>query len=381
MAVPSSSDYLEFTPPTLHAEKTAHEVKLIFSGDWILTQGGLPDTDDFQEYLKASKTVIFDLSRLQKWDTALVAFLFRLARLSLQSNYRWKSVPSGVETLLELALRQPAEPTNEQIEKTDFLERAGITALAIRAASERIAVFIGEMTLSASRFIRHQAYFRPIDFLEALVDAGPRALPIVTLISFLVGLILAYVGSMQLQQFGAQIFVANLVGVAMTREMGAMMTGIIMAGRTGASYAARLGTMQVNEEIDALRTNGMEPLDFLALPRIMALLLMVPFLCIYADAVGILGGAAIGVGVLDLSPIEYWNQTVKATKLADCWAGLIKSIVFALVVGLAGCYHGLRCGRSSEAVGRVTTTAVVSAIVFIILTDALLTVVYDVLGF
>ncbi|MBM3617151.1 MAG: ABC transporter permease [Alphaproteobacteria bacterium] len=357
-------------------------LRLAFSGDWKMTASGAEALVDLRTRAASAQKLSIDLTNVGAWDTSLVALLFSLTR-HLKGGAEaceWQGVPQGVEGLLRLASAQKREKATEAPD-VPLVEKMGEWTLELYAAGGRVATFVGDMTLAAGRMLRGKAYFRRVDFVEALADAGPRALPIVTLISFLVGLILAFVGSMQLQQFGAQIFVANLVGVAMTREMGAMMTGIIMAGRTGASYAARLGTMQVNEEIDALRTNGMEPLDFLALPRVLALLLMVPVLCVYADAVGILGGAAIGVGMLDLSPTEYWNQTVKATRLVDCWAGLIKSVVFALVVGLAGCYHGFRCGRSSEAVGRVTTTAVVSAIVFIILTDALLTVVYDVLGF
>lgn len=347
-----------------------------------MATGGAENLEDLRAQAAQASKLSIDLSKVGAWDTSLVALLFSLVRQVKggAEACEWQGMPQGVEGLLRLATATKREKAAETPEFS-LVERLGGFALELYEATGRVAAFVGDMTISAGRMLRGKAYFRRVDFIEALADAGPRALPIVTLISFLVGLILAFVGSMQLQQFGAQIFVANLVGVAMTREMGAMMTGIIMAGRTGASYAARLGTMQVNEEIDALRTNGMEPVDFLALPRVLALLLMVPVLCVYADAVGILGGAAIGVGMLDLSPTEYWNQTVKATRLVDCWAGLIKSFVFALVVGLAGCYHGFRCGRSSEAVGRVTTTAVVSAIVFIILTDALLTVVYDVLGF
>lgn len=371
------------TPPSLRLEAGEGAMRLRFAGDWKMQQGGAPDAEALRGKIAQQSRLIFDLSGVGAWDTSLVALLYALAKETQQrkAECEWEGVPEGVEGLLRLAFGQGKGRKEEDEAPLPWLEKLGVLAADGLAATGRVATFVGEMTLSFGRLMKRKAYFRRVDFVEALADAGPRALPIVTLISFLLGLILAFVGSMQLQQFGAQIFVANLVGVAMTREMGAMMTGIIMAGRTGASYAARIGTMQVNEEIDALRTNGMDPVDFLALPRILALLLMVPVLCVYADAVGILGGMTIGVGMLDLSAVEYWNQTVKATRLVDCWAGLLKSVAFSLVVGFAGCYHGLRCGRSSEAVGRVTTTAVVSAIVFIVITDALLTVVYNALDF
>lgn len=379
----STAENIVSSLPKLTVEGQGRTWRVRFAGDWKMRQGGAPDVASLRQKISEAQQITFDLSGVGAWDTSLVALLYGVVKEAQKRKIecQWEAVPDGVQGLLRLAFGQGKETTAAEEKDVPWLDKLGYLALEMVSATERVATFIGEMTLSAGRLIRRKAYFRKVDFIEALADAGPRALPIVTLISFLVGLILAFVGSMQLQQFGAQIFVANLVGVAMTREMGAMMTGIIMAGRTGASYAARIGTMQVNEEVDALRTNGMEPVDFLALPRILALLLMVPVLCVYADAVGIAGGMAIGVGMLDLSPVEYWNQTVKATRMVDCWAGLMKSIVFSLVVGFAGCYHGLRCGRSSEAVGRVTTTAVVSAIVFIVITDALLTVVYNALDF
>jgi phospholipid/cholesterol/gamma-HCH transport system permease protein len=356
------------------------------SGDWRMQQGGLPDTTKLREAMAKGESkgvLLFDLGQVGEWDTCLVATLYRLVDSARQQDMEcmWQGAPDGVANLLKMATRRKPNEQEETTQQFDLIEWAGSLVLKGRAASERVLNFIGEVVLSFGRLLKHKAYFRRVDFQEALADVGPRALPIVTLISFLVGLILAFVGAMQLRQFGAQVFVANLVGIAMAREMGAMMTGIIMAGRTGASYAARLGTMQVNEEVDALRTNGIEPMDFLTLPRILALVIMVPLLSVYAMAIGILGGMTIGVVMLDLTAIEYWNQTMEAVPLNHFWAGLIKSVVFAFVIGIAGCYHGLRCGRSSESVGKVTTVAVVSAIVFIIITDSLLTVVYDVIDF
>jgi phospholipid/cholesterol/gamma-HCH transport system permease protein len=200
------------------------------------------------------------------------------------------------------------------------------------------------------------------------------------LISVLVGLILAFVGAVQLQQFGAQIFVADLVAIAMTREMGAMMAAIIMAGRTGAAFAAQLGTMQVNEEIDALKTLGISPIEFLVLPRMTALILMLPLLTIYADVLGIIGGAIVGILMLDLSPILYWNQTVQAVTLNDVLLGVGKSAVFGVLIALSGCLRGIQSGRSASAVGVAATSAVVTAIVLIVVFDGIFAVIANVLG-
>ena len=194
-------------------------------------------------------------------------------------------------------------------------------------------------------------------------------------------MILAFLGSVQLKLFGVEIFIADAVAIGMAREMGALMTGILMAGRTGAAFAARLGTMQVNEEIDALRTLGFSPMEFLVLPRVLALVLMMPLLTIYADLLGILGGAAVGIGMLDLSPAQYYHQTVNAIDARAILAGLVKSAVFGVLVAFSGCLQGIRCGRSASAVGEATTAAVVNAIVYIVVADALLSVIYVVTGF
>jgi phospholipid/cholesterol/gamma-HCH transport system permease protein len=222
--------------------------------------------------------------------------------------------------------------------------------------------------------------FRPSDFVLFVQQSGAEALPIVTLISFLVGAILAFVGAVQLEQFGAQIFVANLVAIGMVREMGALMTAIIMAGRTGTAFAASLGTMVVNEEIDALRTTGISPIDFLVVPRILALVMMMPLLCLYADLLGILGGATVGLVMLDLSLVQFINQSIGAIGMDDVAAGVIKATVFGVVVAVTGCLQGIRSGRNAAAVGDAATKAAVSSILFIVIVDAVLTVIYNKTG-
>ena len=234
--------------------------------------------------------------------------------------------------------------------------------------------------LALGALARGRARLRRVDLTLALAEAGVRALPITALISVLVGVILAFIGGVQLTQFGAEVFVANLVAIGMLREMGAMMAAVIMAGRTGAAYAAEIGTMVVNEEVDALSTLGVEPMEFLVLPRVLGLVLMLPLLTVYADLLGILGGAAVGVGLYGIPAPVYLDQSRRFLSLADGSVGLAKAVVFAVVVGLAGCYHGIRCGRSSAAVGVATTRAVVAGIVLIVLTDALMTVMFHAVG-
>ena len=193
-------------------------------------------------------------------------------------------------------------------------------------------------------------------------------------------MILAFVGAIQLKMFGAEIYVADLVGIAMVRLMAAIMTGIVMAGRTGGAFAAQLGTMQVNQEIDALKTLGISPMEFLVLPRMLALALMMPLLSLYANIMGILGGVVVAVSILDISFMEYYSETVKAVGMWNLWIGLFSSTVFGVIVALAGCMRGMQCGRSASAVGEAATSAVVTAIVGIIVATAIITLVTNVLG-
>jgi phospholipid/cholesterol/gamma-HCH transport system permease protein len=264
--------------------------------------------------------------------------------------------------------------------RLSWLAGIGTRVLAGWQGARDMVTFIGDAVLACLRLVVGRARFRRVDLVLFLQECGAQALGIVTLISFLIGLILAFMGAIQLRQFGAQIYVADLVGLGMTREMGAVMTGIIMAGRTGAAFAAQLGTMQVNEEIDALQTMGIPAMEFLVLPRILALMLMMPLLCVYADMVGMLAGLLIGTGLLDLSLVEYVNETRKAVHLVDFGLGLGKSVVFGALVALAGCLRGMQCGRSASAVGAAATSAVVTGIVWIIASDGLFAVLTERLG-
>jgi phospholipid/cholesterol/gamma-HCH transport system permease protein len=261
-----------------------------------------------------------------------------------------------------------------------FLARIGASALRFGQSASEVVGFVGEMALAIFRLFRGKARFQRSDLFLIMQDCGAQALPIVSLISLLVGLILAFIGAVQLQTFGAQIYVADLVGIAMVRVMGAVMTGIIVAGRTGAAFAAELGTMQVNEEIDALKTLGIPAMEFLVLPRMLALVLMMPLLCLYADLMGVLGGMIVGVGMLDLSPVAYFHQTCQAVSLTFVWIGLFHGAVFGVLVALSGCLRGIQCGRSASAVGAAATSAVVTGIISIVVATAIITVVCNVIG-
>ena len=318
-----------------------------------------------------------------EWDSVLLTFLLKLEDLGTrhQVEIDHTGLPQGVQRLLALATAVPErQGARRQAGRENVLVRLGKRAFTAIDNAGELLTFVGQAVLAFGKLLRGQARFRRVDLWLIVQECGAQALPIVSLISFLVGLILAFMGAVQLRQFGAQIYVADLVGLGMAREMGAMMTGIIMAGRTGAAFAARLGTMTVNQEIDALTTMGLPPMEFLVLPRILALVLMTPLLCVYAVVLGMLGGALVGVWMLDLGFMQYYHQTLYALRLMDFVAGLIKGGVFGVLVALAGCLRGMQCGRSASAVGEAATSAVVTGIVWIIVSEAILTVIYDVLG-
>jgi phospholipid/cholesterol/gamma-HCH transport system permease protein len=361
------------------------EVRLNLAGDW--TEGHRPMTaDGLRRELATAPAVrflVFDARQLGAWDSGLLTFLLMVRKICAERQVAVDEagLPEGVMRLLVLATAVPERTGGKkEPEKTSFLERVGDRATGAWRKNLDMAAFIGEATLSCGRLLTGRARFRRADLFTILRDCGSRALPIVSLISFLVGLILAFVGSVQLKMFGAEIYVASLVGIAMVRVMGAIMTGIVMAGRTGAAFAAQLGTMQVNEEIDALATMGFSPFEFLVLPRMLALCLMMPLLCLYADFMGILGGLFVGVFMLDLNVMEYLNMTQASVRLKDFWIGLFHSGVFGVLVALAGCLRGMQCGRSASAVGDATTSAVVSGIVSIIVATGIITLMCNVLG-
>lgn len=354
------------------------------AGQWTI-QAVLPDATDLHRRCATPvvRRLMFEASGLERWDSALLTFL-----LAVQATCAAQQVvcdqtglPHGVQRLLTLATAVPErQDTRRSSARRGPLVWLGQRALAVSASAHAFLVFVGEVTLALGQFLRGRARFRRVDLWLIIQECGVQALPIVSLISLLVGMILAFVGATQLRQFGAQIYVANMIGLGMAREMGAMMTGIIMAGRTGAAFAAQLGTMTVNEEIDALTTMGLKPIEFLVLPRMLALALMMPLLCLYADLVGILGGAVIGIGMLNLGTEQYFRQMLISLHLNDFLVGLIKGAVFGVLVALAGCLRGMQCGRSAAAVGTAATSAVVTGIVWIIVSDAFLTILYDILG-
>jgi len=362
----------------------ANTLRLKLSGEWLI-HAVLPSENAVLTQLAGNKNITcitFDASEITKWDSGLVSFLLDLIKEGGRRNIiiDRQALPLGVVKLLELALKVDEKNIPRKIEPERFLERAADKFLAFCAGTLAVINFLGEITFAFGRLIAGKAYFRRDEFTAIVQRCGAGALGLVSLISLLVGMILAFIGAIQLKLFGAQIYIADIVGIAMVRVMGAVMTGIIMSGRTGASFAAELGLMQVNEEVDAFKTLGISPVEFLVMPRVLALIIMMPLLTIYADFMGIAGGFLISVNFLGLNPVEYWHHTQSAVKLSHVWIGLTHSLVFGIIVAVAGCLRGINCERSAEGVGVATTSAVVSAITSIVVATAVITFICQVLG-
>ncbi len=362
----------------------ADRLMVKLSGDWKITES-LPSASDVEKRFESTKgirSIAFDTKDLGAWDSGLLTFLMKVfeacskAKIEVDKN----GLPEGVRRLIDLATAVPERKgARKEAKKEAFLSMVGGEAVAFYRSLLEILDFLGEASLAFARLLRGKAAFRRSDLWLLLQECGGQALPIVSLITLLVGLILAFVGAIQLKLFGAQVYVADIVAIAMVRVMGAIMAGIIMAGRTGAAFAAQIGTMQVNEEIDALETMGISPVDFLVLPRMIALIIMMPLLCLYADLMGILGGMIVGVGMLGINPIEYLNRTQETLNLTTLWIGLFHSAVFGVLVALSGCLRGMQCGRSASDVGYAATSAVVTSIVSIIVATAIITFMCEVL--
>jgi phospholipid/cholesterol/gamma-HCH transport system permease protein len=353
------------------------------SGDWTL-QGSLPSVDPVRESLGRDgiRRLRFETSGLGEWDSALITFVAAATDLAREHEAEVDAdgLPEGARRLLRLAAAVPEKAgVRRRDEHVSLVGRVGAKAVDVANSQREALTFFGEIALSCARLAVGRARMRAPDLLLFVQECGAEALPIVTLISVLVGMILAFVGAVQLQKFGAQIYVADLVAIAMVREMGCIMTAIIMAGRTGSGFAAQLGTMKVTQEIDAFATLGIPPMDFLVLPRMLALVIMMPLLTLYSDVLGILGGGLVSVGMLDLTPFQYVNESRRILDAIDCATGIGKSFVFGALVAFAGCLRGMQCGNSSSAVGEAATSAVVTSIVLIVVADGIFAVVFNVL--
>ena len=369
------------------------------NGDFVLLLYGEPDSGS-SEKLKNNTASGLASTRLQQlkergqtkisaetpegqpYASLPAAELFGLAKQIQAAGLTLdlSRLPKNIRDMLTLALKVENRPPKDAVSQSGLLERIGKKSFIIYEQVKSALRFMHETNLSLLRFFSGRAIWRRKDFWFIFGDCSYKAVGIIALVSFLVGLILAFVGALQLRTFGAGIYVASMVALGMTRIMAAIMVGIIMAGRTGSSYAATLGTMQVNEEIDALKTLGIKISDYLVTPRLVSLVVTIPFLTLLADALGILGGAVVGVSFLDLSSSSYFDYSIKALSLKNILVGLMHSVVYGIIISLCGCYEGLNAGRDADSVGKATTGAVVTALVWMIVATGVLTVILEEMG-
>ena len=362
------------TPPRLTAgRKEAGVLVVELAGDW-LDRSSLPGISAVEGELAGDnlKALEFDATALGRWDSALMVRILALNDLCAKARieFRANTLPEGLAKLIAMSQAVPEKKdAARQDVKMSFLQRVGESSFAAWTGGTAMLSFLGESAVAWLKMLRGQAQFRWSDTLLVIQECGPEALGIVALINFLIGMILAFVGATELAQFGASIYTADLVAIATVREMACIMTGIIICGRTGAAFAAQLGTMKVNQEIEAFQTFGISSFEFLVLPRMLALILMMPLLCLFADLIAIAGGFLVSTLMLDVTPALYLHRTLASISLVGFLMGVFKGAFFGVLVALTGCLRGMQCGTNAAAVGQATTSAVVTGITWIIASD------------
>ena len=351
-------------------------------GAWRLA-GELPSASMIASELDRAPTgsLRIDASGVAGWDSGLVVFLYGVleACRSRSVPVVHAGLPGTLERMLAL-VQESALPPSVPAATGGWLDRLGRRALHWRSRVRALTLFVGETTVALGRFVVGRARFRGQDLGLLFEGAGPGALPIVALVNFLVGIILAFVGITQLRRFGAEYYVADIVGIAVARDMAALITAVVLAGRSGAAYAAQIATMKVTQEVDALRTLGISPVEFLVVPRLVALTLMMPFLTLFADLMGVLGGAAVGTTMMNQALAAYLRQTSQSVTTGDIAGGLFKSAVYGALIALTGTARGLEAERSSERVGEAATKAVVTGVVAIIVACGIFQYVFFLFG-
>jgi len=362
--------------PNARLERQGGSLVAVLEGEWTLEHAPPRFVPDGDAALAGERVrqLSFDATALGRWDSSLLVFLQQCERYceSARVELDTAALPGQVTRLLALARAVPDREAGEVPAAVPPLARLGLAALRLWDGALAMAAFAGEVAIAVTSVARGRVHMRWRAFWVVVQSNGAGALPIVTLIALLVGVIIAFLGVVVLKRFGAGYYASYLVGFGVLREMGALMTGIIMAGRTGAAFAAELGSMKITEELDAYTTLGVSPVEHLVLPRVLGLFVMMPLLTIYADAVGIGGGMLVAVGMLDLSPTQFAGGLLAAVTLTDALLGVFKGTIFGLIIGLAGCLQGLRTGSDAGAVGRSATSAVVLGITLIILANAVI---------
>jgi phospholipid/cholesterol/gamma-HCH transport system permease protein len=327
---------------------------------------------------KPGQTVHIDMSGVESVDGGAMALLVHVRSDLQQHGVKCELINAAphVQDIIHLYRGDVKAGRRKRRRPQSTLEQLGRATAEMMLEAKLVLAFFGQAVVSTLSVFRRPKTANWAEIMPTLERTGADAIPIVALINFLVGLVMAFQSAGQLQRFGANIFIADLIGISMTRELGPLMTAIVVCGRSGAAFAAELGSMKVNEEIDALRTMGFGPMRFLVLPRTLALMLVMPMLVLIADAMGIVGGMLVGVYSLDLTPMAYLIQLQKAVKAWDLYSGLIKAVVFGLAIAVISCQQGLATSGGAEGVGRRTTGAVVTTLFMLIVIDAIFTVFF-----
>lgn len=368
------------TPPVAELRSEDGTLVTVVGGDWKLGR----NSPDFSALIAAGagqpgssrdRRLVFEASSLGAWDSSLLVFLLQAKDYARAQELEFDraALPEQIRRLLALSEAVPERSTahdSEASENESLVSRIGTAGLGAWSGVHAALTFTGEVALAIGRLPGRRVHMRWREFWVVVQSNSSGALPIVTLIALLVGVIIAFLGVVVLERFGAGYYASYLVGFGMLREMGALMTGIIMAGRTGAGFAAELGSMKITEEIDAFVTLGVSPVEHLVVPRVLGIFFMMPLLTLYADFVGIMGGMAVAVSLLDLSAQQFIGGLLTAVTLTDAVLGVFKGVIFGLIIGFAGCLKGLQTGSDAGAVGRAATSAVVLGITLIILANA-----------
>ena len=373
---------------TLEVQQTAGAVTLRLSGDWGARQFGTLEQDFARVDLHGARSVLIDTAGLKSLDLsgawALHEFLRRTRAAGVEVGFQGQA-PDQLrlldETLKETDAAAPPPPPADAAAApagpvAHLLGRIGRDTFVLRDSSVESFTFLGRTTLSGLAGLRHLKRLRPISIARHVYDTGVTALPIIALIAFLISVIIAYMSATQLRGLGADIYVVDLVTIGVLRELGVLLTSIIVAGRSGSAFAAELGSMKLNQEVDALIATGVNPYEVLVVPRVVALVIALPLLTIVADLVGIGGGALLCRFLLEMPFNQYLARANEAISPTTFWVGIIKAPVFAALIAIAGCYRGMQVRDSARELGRLVTVAVVQAIVLVILADALFAVLF-----
>jgi phospholipid/cholesterol/gamma-HCH transport system permease protein len=371
---------------TLVASEEPGQLVFAAAGEWLVATAAELDRRLRALQMPSGKRVTLDLAGIERLDTAGAWLLLRTEHdLTVRGNaVEVRNLRSGFTPLFDqvraggmVAPARHPRPAHHTI--TGFLARIGQSSLEVVGRAYRLLGFFGLVCITTGAMALRPRRLRVTALVAQMEQTGVNALPIVGLLSFLIGVVLAYQGADQLRRFGAEIYTVNLLGAGILRELGVLMAAIIIAGRSGSAFTAQIGTMRVNEEIDALRTIGLDPIEVLVVPRLFGLMLTLPMLTLYANVVGLAGGCLMAWASLGITPPQFLRQLQSSLHAWTFWIGLVKAPFFAFIIAVTGCFEGFQVARSAESVGRLTTLSVVESIFLVIVADAGFSIVFSVL--